>query len=459
MNAIGAGITALLIVVVLIAPRKWAVIGLMAGVLYLTQKQAIDLFGLNLTAIRIMEVAGVIRIVARGEVSFLRANSIDRALMLLYGYTTTLFFIRSATWQAEILGTMVDATLCYFLFRCLIRTIDDLEWFLRVFAIVLVPFVALLSVEMMTRENPFKLMGGETSEVRNDRLRCLGSFRNSSSLGTFGASLFPLYIGLAFLKGKRVLAFIGVAFSLGILYFANSGGPLSAAAIGAFGWLCWPLRRRMVVIRYALVGGVALLALVMKAPIWYLIDRVSSVTGGTGWHRAYLMDVAFQNIGKWWLVGMEMSETRDWFPYILGITGAADITNNFIDFGLHAGVFAIALLVLLLVRAFQSIGQALMAVRLKTKRNDHEYLLWALGCALAVHVVSWLGITYFDQMYFAWFMQLATISSISQACVLSTRTTDVTKVSQSEEKASDFHCGSAAATRNQLRPGKSATPK
>jgi hypothetical protein len=32
---------------------------------------------------------------------------------------------------------------------------------------------------------------------------------------------------------------------------------------------------------------------------------------------------------------------------------------------------------------------------------------------LAVHIVNWFDIIYFDQMYVIWFMQLATISSIA----------------------------------------------
>ena len=32
---------------------------------------------------------------------------------------------------------------------------------------------------------------------------------------------------------------------------------------------------------------------------------------------------------------------------------------------------------------------------------------------LVVHIVSWFGITYFDQMYLSWAMQLATVVSLA----------------------------------------------
>jgi hypothetical protein len=156
----------------------------------------------------------------------------------------------------------------------------------------------------------------------------------------------------------------------------------------------------------------------MKAPIWYLIARVSNITGGTGWHRSYLIDVAFQHLSQWWLAGMSIEGTSDWLPYMLSTTGGADITNEFIGFALTAGIGAIALLILVLTRGFSSIGNALACVRSRFREPEEtEFLLWGLGAMLAVNVVNWLGISYFDQSYVVWFMQLATVSSLSEDCL------------------------------------------
>jgi len=131
------------------------------------------------------------------------------------------------------------------------------------------------------------------------------------------------------------------------------------------------------------------------------------------------MEVAFGDIDRWWLVGMDLNQTKDWFPYHPAATGVADITNQYLAFGLDAGLLAMALFIFILIRAFQAIGQALTVVRSAEKiPNDTEYLLWGLGCALLVHIFTWIGITYtFDQTYMIWFMHLAAISSISQTCI------------------------------------------
>jgi hypothetical protein len=113
---------------------------------------------------------------------------------------------------------------------------------------------------------------------------------------------------------------------------------------------------------------------------------------------------------------MDIANTKEWFPYQVAATGAADITNQFIAFGLNAGVLAIALLVLVLVRAFGVVGQAMAVARTQAVGpSDVEYILWGLGCTMVVHVSTWLGITYnFDQTYCIWTLHLAALGSISQ---------------------------------------------
>jgi hypothetical protein len=137
-----------------------------------------------------------------------------------------------------------------------------------------------------------------------------------------------------------------------------------------------------------------------------------------GWHRAYLLDISFQNLRKWWLAGMRLADTHDWFPYTSAALEGADMTNTYLSFGLTAGLGALGLLILLLVRAFSKLGKALISVRGASRApNETEYILWGLGVMLTVHVVNFLGVCYFDQMNIVWFMQIATISSLSSYCV------------------------------------------
>jgi hypothetical protein len=387
-----------------------------AGALYLTQYASVQVFGFNMFAVRFLEMAGFIRILVRRDFGFSNLNGMDRLFLLFYSYLTIAFLLRSNEGQAYQIGVAVDATFCYFTFRGLLADIDDFRWFLRAFVILLLPYVALLLVEMQTGQNPFSILGGSAIEdvIRGGRARCIGSFRHPSLMGSLGASFLPLYLGLTFSKSKRLFSVTGVILCLAVVGFSNSGGPLNFAAISILGWILWSYRTKMYIIRRVGLIFIGVLALVMNAPIWYLPAKLSVISGGDGWHRSYLVDVALHHIGEWLLWGMPMSKTSDWFSYTLAINNEADITNQFIAFGLTSGFAAIALFVCLLVKAFRSLGKTLAEIRMLPFRGpDDEYLLWGLGVMLSAHVSNFFSISYFDQFYVIWFMQMAFISTLT----------------------------------------------
>jgi hypothetical protein len=95
--------------------------------------------------------------------------------------------------------------------------------------------------------------------------------------------------------------------------------------------------------------------------------------------------------------------------------GGADITNEFVAFALAAGLGALALFIVLLTCAYSSIGRSAAVVRsMSSAPGESEYFLWGMGCMLTGHIANLFGITYFDQTYMLWFMQLAAISGLTQ---------------------------------------------
>jgi len=313
------------------------------------------------------------------------------------------------------IALLVDVVLCYFTFRGLVGSIHGLVWFLRAFVLLLGPYVALLTIESVTNNNPFFIMGGGFSTTWNDgvRIRCNGSFGHPSLLGTLGASFLPLYIGLALTKATRVRALVGIALCMAVVRIAGSSGPVLFVAVVFGAWVLWTMRRRMFAVRRGIVGVLVLLAIAMKVPVWYLPQKLSPMVGGDGWHRSELIDKAMENMDQWWLAGLALDRTADWFPY--RVKGAVDLTNTYLAFGFDAGLLAIVLFILLLVRAFRSLGLALETVRRSSRvAGQTEFLLWGLGVVLVGHIANLFAITYWDQIYAIWLMQLATISSVVQ---------------------------------------------
>ncbi len=421
MNAtpLSAAILFVLLCGVVAAPRRWALVSMVVGCLYLTFGAGFNFAGFNVQPTRLLGYCCFLRVMVKKEFSFAELTRTDKALFILYVYTTLMLLIREGESAPLWCARLLDVTLTYVAFRGLLRSPDEFKWLLGVLALLLVPYVAILAGERTAGKNLFDLVGAGGAEIwiREGEVRCYGSFRHPSLLGSLGACFLPLFIGLACDRRLRGLAVLGAGLCLAIVAFSHSGGPTSVLAVAVVGWLLWPTRQKMQRFRRCFGALIFLLAIVMKAPIWYLLAKISNLTGGTGWHRSYLIDVAFQHLNQWWLVGMREGDTAAWFPYILPTTGGADITNQFIAFGTNAGLIAIGLLIYLIYCAFSQVGRALGWVRQTPEVQGEEPLLWALGVALAAHVSNWLGISYFDQFNVLWLLQLAALVSLSEFCL------------------------------------------
>jgi hypothetical protein len=410
MTAAALGIVALLMCLIIVGSRRLAALTILGAALYLTHGVYLDMAGLRIYGIRMIEVAAIARVIVRGEIPLGSMTTVDRAIVVLYLYSTIVFVLRSSSGYAYAVGMMVDVLATYIAFRSLVKNAEDATVVLRRFATLLLPYTVLVGIESLTRSNPFSAIGGLTFAERGERLRCMGSFRHPSLLGTIGASFLPLY--LALLKAGVDKARMRVACSccLAIVFFANSGGPVSALAAGLLAWLAWPLRGSMRLVRRTLALTLIGLALVMKAPIWYLPAKISNLTGGDGWHRSYLIETAINRVSQWWLMGMDISDTAEWFDYTLAATGSADITNQYLLFGINAGFVAIVLFAALIVAVFNGVGRLMEHAELKAA---DRYLAWALGCTAVVHISTWMGITYnFDQTYVFWAFSVALVSSL-----------------------------------------------
>jgi len=318
MTLLGIVVLFIALIVVLSASRENALLGMVAGALYLCQELNVNIGGFNMFAFRFLEIAGFIRVIARKEFSFSLLNRIDRILLLFYAFLTVVFILRATDSYIYQIGIAVDALLTYFTFRGLLGGVDDTIRFFRKFLIVLAPYVAMVLIEFLTRYSPFTLLGAKGAGIaepglwdRNGKPRCFGSFRNPSLLGTLGGTFLTFYIALWMGKIQRKHAIAGVLLCFLLVIASNSGGPLNCVAVCLLGWGFWLLRKKMKLVRWGLVLFVLVMGMVMKAPIWYLPARASSISGGDGYHRSYLMDVAFQNIGKLFTVGFGFCFDRD----------------------------------------------------------------------------------------------------------------------------------------------------
>lgn len=411
MNELSGSVLIVLLVIVALAPRRWALLGMMAGVFFLTQGHSIDLFGLNMYPVRFLEAFAFARVIIRRELTWSRVNRMDVILILLYNYAAAIAIIRSPHASAYQFAAAMDPTLCYLSLRGLLHNLDDVRELLLGLVVLLIPFTGLVFMERITGNSAFTLVGAAPELLlRNGVARCQGSFRHAILLGSVAAAFLSLYVALWRAGVHRGAALLGGFLCLSLVVLSNSGGPLTSAAAVALGWAAWPLRRRLRVVRLVAFGTLIGLFLFMKAPIWYLPYKISSIVGGGGFHRGLLMERAWQDLGRWWLMGIDSKDTKDWIPYMLDAVGGADVTNQFLVFALNGGIAALLLCIALLVVAFRRLGAALEALRQTPSDRADELLIWGLGVTLLVHVVTWLGVSYFDQSWVIWLTHVAAIS-------------------------------------------------
>jgi hypothetical protein len=380
---------------------------------YMTWGQALVIGGLDFHPMRILILFGLARILARRELSGIKPNAIDGVLIAALSASSLLFALFDGTNVSLLgrLGAAYNALGTYVLVRASVRTIDDIVSIVKAGAVLIIPLGVLFVVESVTGRNPFAALGGvrELSETRNGWVRCQGPFLHSILAGTFGATAWPPLVGLWVYGRNRILASLAVVAATTIVITSGSSGPLSAFAISAAGLVCWLCHKWLRPIRWAIVMGVVGLAIVMRAPVWFLIDRVSNLIGGGGWYRSALIDAAINHFDEWWLVGT--GYTAHWMPTgIQADANSADIVNEFIAQGVKGGLLALLLFIWLIVKCFKAVGRGLASA---DDDPGRRFVIWSLGCCLLAHVASFFSVSYFDQITIYWYLLIGMIAALA----------------------------------------------
>jgi len=407
INGAGLAFTLLMGLLLLLVPRRQAMLPVIIAICFMTMGQRLMIVGLNFTVIRLLLLLGMVRVWARGEAALGEGGPIDRTLgwwVLASVIAYTLLWASGAAFVNR-LGFAYDALGLFFLFRLLVRDTDDIVAVIRQFAWLAMPLALLMVSEKYTGRNPFAALGGVPPEtlLREGVLRCQGPFAHPILAGAFGSALLPLFLGLRVQQRSHgLLATAGLLAAGVIVWTSGSSGPLLAAGAGMLGWAMFGLRRRMQTVRRAMLLGLVVLHFSMAAPVWFLLARVSIFDGSTGYHRAILVDSAIHHFFDWWLVGTY--STASWGYYLF------DVTNQYVLIGVQGGLISLLLFVRLIARGFGAAGEATQAFG--DDARTQQKLAWALGCSLLVHAVNYISVPYFDQNIVCWYLLLAMLATV-----------------------------------------------
>lgn len=416
INLIGFFFTLTMGLLVLALPRRFAILPIIMTACFITLGQVIVFASLNFTMFKIIIFFGLARIIFRKEIFSIKLHAIDK-LLIAYVIVSAITYIvlRDGSGEAIVsqLNFISTSLFPYVVFRALIRDLGDIKAILIMLALVTLPVAVAMTIESTTGRNLFSAFGGvpEFTAVRDGKLRCQGAFSHPILAGSFGATSLPFMIALWFWgDGKKWIAGLGAISATIITITTASSGPASAYAVVLLSIAMWPLRDHMRALRWCMLLTLLGLNLVMKAPVWALIGKLSEIIGGTGWHRVMLIDAAISHFDEWWLFGT--NHTRHWLP--TGVTWSeehTDITNHFIGVGIHGGLLSLILFVVIIVFCFKNIGMKLK--ELESGGFPIQFTLWCMGVALVGHLASFTSVRYFDQIIVFWYLLLAMITSIS----------------------------------------------
>jgi O-antigen ligase len=116
-------------------------------------------------------------------------------------------------------------------------------------------------------------------------------------------------------------------------------------------------------------------------------------------------------LGEWWLAGTDF--TKHWMP--TGVSwnpNHTDITNYYLHLGVIGGLPLMLTLVAIICLCFRNLLKHIGIVPGDDK--PHEFTLWCLGTALFAHALSFVSISYFDQMYVLFYLLVGGIAGIQE---------------------------------------------
>jgi hypothetical protein len=391
---------------VLSLPRRYVPVPLITAMVLVPMGQRLVVAGLDLTIYRMVLACAWMRLAIRSEHESIALNRTDRAVIwwvIASALSYTILWSDSGAFINR-LGFAYDVVGTYFLVRAVVIRDDDLASILRTFVWVAVVVAVLMVLEAGSGQNMLATFGGvpESAASREGRLRAQGPFSHPIMAGTFGATLLPLAMALWW-RGERRVAAVGIVAASVVTWASASSGPVLTLLAGVLGLMMWPLRGHMAWVRWGTVVLVIGLHMVMKAPVWWLLQRVDIFQGSTGWHRSFLIDNFIWRFDEWFLVGTRFTSTWG--------SGLADQTNQYVSVGVSGGLLTLVFFLLVVKRSFAGLREAMDVVG---QSLGWQRARWALGSALFAHLVAFMGVAYFGQLADVWYLFLGMVSAVSR---------------------------------------------
>ncbi len=406
ISPIVAVLLAIAIVLIMVLPRKWAVMPFLIAFFTIPIGEVLVVGGVHFTALRVL----ILTVLAR-RLTFSRLekypggiNGIDWFVILWSISAVVAFYLQFPGTPALIqgMGVLLDTLGGYLAVRSLIPDGKGVRFTIKSLAVVCAILGLCMINEQISHVNVFGFLGG--MEQGTKVITREGHIRSSATLGylyagVFAGALFPLFVWLWKERKSRVFAGIGLFAAIAMVLTSYSSTSEMALMGSIVGLGFWPLRKKMRLIRVGIVSILVGLDMVMKAPVWALIARVDLTGSSSSYQRYGLIDMTVRHFSAWWLIGTPDYVNWGWDSW--------DLCNQFCAVALTGGLLTLIFYIWIFKSGFAAVGNARKSVEGDRRR---EWLLWCIGSSLLANVVAHFGVNYMAQLIMGFFPIVACIS-------------------------------------------------
>jgi len=160
LNPLAFALVLLMGILLILLPRRLAVIPFIVTALFITSMQRLVVAGLDFDMLRIMILFGFIRVIIRAEYREIKLNRIDKVLLyyIIIGLATGTILWGTKDVFINRLGGAYTTFGMYFLCRILIRDFNDMEFVIKSIVLMSIPITIFMLYEQVTMYNFFSFL-------------------------------------------------------------------------------------------------------------------------------------------------------------------------------------------------------------------------------------------------------------------------------------------------------------
>ena len=394
-----------LAVLLMIIPRRYIILVYVLLIILVPQDQRYIISGISFTALRILTLLGVARLVMAGFIW----NKFDTLVISVALVTSFVYILLHKETGAALqrCGVLLDTVGIYCIFRQSIRNWSDVKFLITALGIGILVMVPFVFNESRTGVNPFSaLSSAAITAERDEKLRCQGSFVHPIVLGTFWALAMPLFYGMFRISRNKIFYAAALCAALFIIFATNSSTPISTLVVVALLVFLFSKRhhtKTAIKVFFILLVIMHFACLAIKGkPIWWLLTKVNFISASTSWYRYYLFDCFIKDFKGWFLLGT--ADTGLWDPNRL----TWDVTNQYIFVGVTGGIWGLILFLVLIGLAVKT----LIVYYQKAASQAEQFLTWCVAVSFVSFLIAFFGIELYGQLNFLWYLLLAVVAFI-----------------------------------------------